>query len=172
MDALGQALIFPGQGIRRRVFDGRTMLSADRVPRTGNLATPYILGSTKYGSSMSGPHAHDDPPKGAGLLMSPPREAVPDAMEALFAALTGQDHPGVRAVLGHFAFGLIHPYPAGNGRIGRFLMNAMLASGGYPWTVIRVTRRADYLAALEAASTRGHCCVLPLRCAGDASGLV
>ena len=93
--------------------------------------------------------------RGAGLLMSPPREAVPDAMEALFAALTGEDHPGVRAVLGHFAFGLIHPYPAGNGRIGRFLMNAMLASGGYPWTVIRVTRRADYLAALEAASTRG-----------------
>ena len=24
----------------------------------------------------------------------------------------------------------------GNGRMGRFLMNVMLASGGYPWTVI------------------------------------
>ena len=76
-------------------------------------------------------------------------------MEALFAALIGEDHPGVRAVLGHFAFVFIHPYPDGNGRIGRFLMNAMLASGGYPWSVIRVTRRADYMAALEEASTNG-----------------
>jgi Fic family protein len=42
----------------------------------------------------------------------------------------------------------------GNGRMGRFLMNVMLASGGYPWTVIPVDRRADYMAALEAASVR------------------
>jgi hypothetical protein len=32
-------------------------------------------------------------------------------------------------------------------------MNAMLASGGYPWTVIRVEDRDAYLAALESAST-------------------
>ena len=37
--------------------------------------------------------------------------------------------------------GYLHPYPDGNGRIARFLMNAMLASGGYPWTVIRVEDR-------------------------------
>ncbi|WP_366635422.1 Fic family protein [Aquisalimonas sp.] len=41
----------------------------------------------------------------------------------------------MRAVLGHWLFGSIHPYPDGNGRMGRFTMNAMLASGGYPWTV-------------------------------------
>jgi hypothetical protein len=29
-------------------------------------------------------------------------------------------------------------YPDGNARIARFLMNAMLASGGYPWTVVRI----------------------------------
>jgi Fic family protein len=40
----------------------------------------------------------------------------------------------------------------GNGRIGRFLMNLMLASGGYPWTIIPVERRNDYMAALESAS--------------------
>jgi len=44
-------------------------------------------------------------------------------------------HPGVRAVLGRWLFGYIHPYPDGNGRMARFVMNAMLASGGYPWTV-------------------------------------
>ena len=45
-----------------------------------------------------------------------------------------------RAVL-DWLFGYIHPYPDGNGRMARFLMNAMLASGGYPWTVIRVEDR-------------------------------
>jgi hypothetical protein len=34
-------------------------------------------------------------------------------------------------------------------------MNAMLASGGYPWTIIPVTRRSEYLAALESASVDG-----------------
>jgi Fic family protein len=40
----------------------------------------------------------------------------------------------------------------GNGRMARFLMNVMMASGGYPWTIIRTTRRRTYLDALEAAS--------------------
>jgi hypothetical protein len=31
-------------------------------------------------------------------------------------------------------------------------MNVMLASGGYPWTVIRVDDRKAYMAALEVAS--------------------
>jgi Fic family protein len=48
----------------------------------------------------------------------------------------------------------IHPYTDGNGRMGRFLMNVMLASGGYPWTVIPVERRDDYMRALEAASVK------------------
>ncbi len=90
------------------------------------------------------------------LHVPPPREAVPDAMEAFFEVLTAEDHPAVRGVLGHFAFVFIHPYPDGNGRIGRFLMNAMLASGGYPWTIVRVTRRAAYMAALEEASVKGE----------------
>jgi Fic family protein len=49
-------------------------------------------------------------------------------------------------------FGYIHPYPDGNGRMARFLMNAMLASGGYPWTVVRVEDRNGYLSALDSAS--------------------
>ncbi len=60
--------------------------------------------------------------------------------------------PSVRAVLGHWLLGYIHPYPDGNGRMARFVMNVMLASGGYPWTVIRVQDRDTYLAALENAS--------------------
>ena len=83
----------------------------------------------------------------------PPRwEAVRDAMPTLFDLLESEREAGVRAVLGHWLFGYIHPYPDGNGRIARFLMNAMLASGGYPWTVIRVEDRTPYLAALDSAS--------------------
>jgi Fic family protein len=55
-------------------------------------------------------------------------------------------------VLGHWLFGYIHPYMDGNGRMARFLMNAMLASGGYSWTVVRVEDRARYLRALDSAS--------------------
>jgi hypothetical protein len=39
-------------------------------------------------------------------------------------------------------------------RMGRFLMNLMLASGGYPWTVIPLERRNGYMAALESVSVR------------------
>lgn len=84
-----------------------------------------------------------------------PREALLDAMETLFDLLAHEPEAAVRAVLGHHLFVFIHPYFDGNGRIGRFLMNAMLASGGYPWTVIRLKRRAQYMAALEAASVGG-----------------
>ncbi len=84
-----------------------------------------------------------------------PRDALVDAMQALFELLAAEPEPAVRAVLGHHLFVFIHPYFDGNGRIGRFLMNAMLAFGGYPWTVIRVKRRAAYLTALESASTGG-----------------
>jgi Fic family protein len=79
-------------------------------------------------------------------------EAVRDAMPVLFELLQAEPEASVRAVLGHFIFVYIHPYADGNGRMGRFLMNTMLASGGYPWTVIPVEERERYMQALEAAS--------------------
>jgi hypothetical protein len=80
------------------------------------------------------------------------REAVGDAMPAFFDLLREETEPAVRVVLGHFVFVYIHPYMDGNGRMGRFLMNLMLASGGYPWTVIPVEDRKIYMEALEKAS--------------------
>jgi hypothetical protein len=83
----------------------------------------------------------------------PPRhEAVRDCMPAFFDLLREEPEPAVRVVLGHFMFVYIHPYMDGNGRMARFLMNVMLAAGGYPWTVIPLEKRDDYLDALESAS--------------------
>lgn len=66
--------------------------------------------------------------------------------------MNDEPHSCVRAVLGHFLFVYIHPYMGGNGRIDRFLMNAMRASGGFPWTIIQTKHRNDYMVSLEKAS--------------------
>jgi len=75
-----------------------------------------------------------------------------DAMSTLLDLIGEESHVGVRAVLGHFIFTFIHPYIDGNGRIGRFLMNVILASGGYDWLIIPVERREEYMSSLEKAS--------------------
>jgi len=90
-----------------------------------------------------------------GSMHVPPnREAVRDAMPALIELLQEETVPAVRVVLGHFIFVYIHPYMDGNGRLGRFLMNLMLASGGYLWTVVSLDVRDKYMAALEEARVR------------------
>jgi hypothetical protein len=86
------------------------------------------------------------------MHVPPNREAVRDAMPAFFDLLREEKDPAVRVALGHFVFVYVHPYMDGNGRMGRFLMNLMLASGGYPWTVIPVGDRTIYMEALEKAS--------------------
>lgn len=90
----------------------------------------------------------------------PPRwQIVSELMEEFFQLIIQEKEPAVRVVLGHFFFVYIHPYSDGNGRIGRFLMNVMLASGHYPWTIIPVDRRNEYMEALEQASV--HQNILP-----------
>ncbi len=80
--------------------------------------------------------------------------AVRDTMPVFFELLAEEEDPSVRIVLGHFIFVYIHPYMDGNGRMGRFLMNVMMAAGGYDWMVIPVELRTDYMRTLEAASVR------------------
>jgi len=89
-----------------------------------------------------------------GSMHVPPRhEAVRDCMPAFFDLLREEAESAALVVLGHFMLVYIHPYMDGNGRIGRFLMNVMLAAGGYPWTIVPLAQREEYMAALEAAST-------------------
>ncbi len=88
------------------------------------------------------------------LHAPPPKEAVLDAMESFFQCLKNEKVASVRAVLGHYVFVFIHPYMDGNGRIARFILNTMLASGGYSWSVVQVARRKEYIQSLETVHTK------------------
>jgi fido (protein-threonine AMPylation protein) len=81
-------------------------------------------------------------------------ESLRYGMEALQESLAEETDAFVRAVLGHWLFGFIHPYADGNGRMARFTMNLLLASGGYPWTILQVEERERYMADLESASVQ------------------
>lgn len=83
------------------------------------------------------------------------KEAVRECMPVFFELLADEPHAAVRAVLGHFFFVYIHPYMDGNGRLARFIFNAMLVTGGYVWTIVPLEQRNAYMAALEQASSYG-----------------
>lgn len=136
--------------------------SADKVEllRTAHrdwyreMFSPHVAAGLMTAGSLAGYRTH--PVYLRGSRHVPPRsDVLRDAMPALFDLIEGEPSPAIRAVLGHWLFGYVHPFPDGNGRIARLLMNALLAGGGYPWTVIRVEDRDEYLAALEAASVAG-----------------
>ncbi len=86
----------------------------------------------------------------------PAHEVLMDSMEALFSCLQQEPEPAVRAVLGHFMFVFIRPYPDGNGRLTRFLMNTQWVTAGYPWTIIRLEKRKQYMRSLEQASVEDN----------------
>ena len=81
------------------------------------------------------------------------KEAVRECMPVYFELLAAEPHPAVRAVLGHFFFAYIHPYMDGNGRLARFIFNAMLVKGGYVWTVVPLQQRRACMETLERASS-------------------
>ena len=85
----------------------------------------------------------------------PASHKVLDYMDEYFECLKNEEYASVRAVLGHFFLTWIHPFNDGNGRMARFVMNAMLTTGGYSWTVIPVSERNRYMTALEKASVEG-----------------
>ncbi|MHB1948920.1 MAG: Fic family protein [Gammaproteobacteria bacterium] len=115
------------------------------------LFSPSVKAGILKAEQLAGYRTH--PVYIRGSMHTPlPKDALMDAMEAFFDCLIHEPHASVRAVLGHFIFVFIHPYMDGNGRIGRFIMNCLFASGGFPWTIIEVVRRDEYMKTLEKAS--------------------
>ncbi|MDE0394846.1 MAG: Fic family protein [Gammaproteobacteria bacterium] len=115
------------------------------------LFQPSVEAGLIGASTLAGYRNHAVFPR-ASRHLPPSGTTVRSAMPAFFDLLEGESEPSAQAVLGHWLFGYIHPYPDGNGRLARFVMNVLLASAGYPWTVVRVEDRDGYLAALESAS--------------------
>jgi len=82
-------------------------------------------------------------------------DVVIDAMQTFYILLRQEENVLVSSILGHFFFVYIHPYMDGNGRTARFIMNAMLVTGDYSWTIIPREKRNEYMSALETASING-----------------
>lgn len=140
----------------RRILSGEdaaTVVDADHGGWYRQLFTPSVTAGLLKASDLAGYRNAPVYIKNAAHV-PPPFSAAREMMPALFTLLAAEPHAAVRAVLGHFAFVFIHPYMDGNGRMARFLLNAMLVAGGFPWTIIPVARRDEYMAALDAASAR------------------
>ena len=140
------------------VLDGKNpgaAVDADHSTWYRELFSPSVRAGILAASDLAG--YRNSPVHIRNAKHVPPRQdAVRDLMPAFFELIQNEVDAAARVVLGHFMFVYIHPYMDGNGRMGRFLMNVMLAAGGYPWTVIPVERRNDYMDALGAASTESN----------------
>lgn len=69
---------------------------------------------------------------------------------------SGKMHPLALASIFHGKFEKIHPFEDGNGRVGRFLVNVILARAGYPPLIIRRTSRVAYMSCLYAFDNNHH----------------
>ena len=87
------------------------------------------------------------------LFVPPGHEKVPRMIDLLFDEVgrIEMSHGLLRGILAHLWFVWIHPFPDGNGRVARFLMNTAFLDGGLPWLTIRVEQRSAYFAALQHA---------------------
>ena len=114
------------------------MLMRDIDPRRGYKILPNIIYRTEK-------EVHTTPPENVGK-----------EMKGLIEWFNSSKlHPLERAAILHGKFEKIHPFEDGNGRVGRFLINAILVNSGYPPLIIRKTSRQAYMSALSAFDT-GH----------------
>jgi len=84
------------------------------------------------------------------IFVPPNPEKVQAMMDVLVEELDSvpREKGLLRAILVHLWLVWIHPFPDGNGRIARFLMNAALVAAGLPWLTIRIDQRGEYFHAL------------------------
>ncbi|MDB4949589.1 MAG: Fic/DOC family protein [Gemmatimonadetes bacterium] len=110
------------------------------------LASPETLRGWRNRPAYLRDHSH----------VPPSADKVPRLMRQFEDLVNSvEERPLVRAVMAHYEFVTIHPFPDGNGRISRFLMNLCLVGEGLPWVTIRVEDRARYFASLQRAQVDG-----------------
>ena len=88
---------------------------------------------------------------GANFKTSPPH-LVEEHLNKLIENFHSSNEDIIKKVaIFHADFEKIHPFPDGNGRTGRLLMNLELMKEGFPITIIKKEDREDYYNALEKA---------------------
>ncbi len=138
----------------RKILDGAPtgeLLEARHQDWFRAMFSPSVTAGIIKAHQLAGYRSHNVYLRGSSHVPLPPH-AIADAMDALFESISEESDARVKAILAPFLFTYIHPFPDGNGRTARFMMNALLAESGAPWTVIPVTRRDEYMNALEEAS--------------------
>ena len=138
----------------KTIFDGKSagkVYASDHNAWHLQLFEPCVKAGLIKASDLVGYRTHQVYIKNSMHTPLPPY-AILDAMTALNDLMEREPNAIVRAILGHFIFVYIHPYMDGNGRTARFTMNSQLVTGGYPWIVVPVERRDEYMASLEKAS--------------------
>lgn len=70
---------------------------------------------------------------GIAIYLPPPPRQINSLMNKLIIYINSskENFIPIRAVIAHFIFEKIHPFLDGNGRVGRALLQAVLAKGGY-----------------------------------------
>ena len=100
------------------------------------------------GGSSHGPHTAD--------YVAPPADEVPGLIDDTLSFARRPDIPPlIQAAIAHAQFETIHPFPDGNGRTGRALLQAMLRASGVtrnvtvPVSAGLLANTHDYFAALD-----------------------
>jgi Fic family protein len=90
---------------------------------------------------------------GAKVKIVPPFEIEQKMEKLLVIANAPTDNLVRKLAVVHNLFEQIHPFPDGNGRVGRILLNFMLVAHGHPNIAIRGTEkdRLEYINSLELA---------------------
>jgi len=95
--------------------------------------------------------------------MAPPFANVPSLVKNLFVWLSESDDPVlVKSCVFHYEFEFIHPFPDGNGRMGRLWQTALLGSWrkefyGAPVENIVWAHQQEYYSAINASTAKGEC---------------
>lgn len=89
----------------------------------------------------------------AGSRFVPPGpHRFAELIPAALLRAEGAMHQAIVAAELHYNLVAIHPFADGNGRTARLMMNYHLMRRGYPWTIIDVADRAEYMASLDEAN--------------------
>src|SRR5699024_6392035 len=92
----------------------------------------------------------------------PPPEEVPDLLQDLVQYMSGAIHsPIIQAALAHAQFETTHPFPDGNGRVGRALIHTVLTRRGLtseailPVSLVLATLNREYIDGLDSFRVEG-----------------